>query len=1187
MMMMKYLVLHETFNSLDGHSAIDFSSDYFYNDGNAVYIIGFTTNPTPGEYYISKKVSSNCPPSFTSDALFTAAENQSTIGDATATDPDAGATQAYSITGTELVIDASTGAITFAANPDFETTSSYTATVTVTDGTNEVEQEITVNVTDVNESPSFTSDALFTAAENQSTIGDATATDPDAGATQAYSITGTELVIDASTGAITFAANPDFETTSSYTATVTVTDGTNEVEQEITVNVTDVNESPSFTSDALFTAAENQSTIGDATATDPDAGATQAYSITGTELVIDASTGAITFAANPDFETTSSYTATVTVTDGTNEVEQEITVNVTDVNESPSFTSDALFTAAENQSTIGDATATDPDAGATQAYSITGTELVIDASTGAITFAANPDFETTSSYTATVTVTDGTNEVEQEITVNVTDVNESPSFTSDALFTAAENQSTIGDATATDPDAGATQAYSITGTELVIDASTGAITFAANPDFETTSSYTATVTVTDGTNEVEQEITVNVTDVNESPSFTSDALFTAAENQSTIGDATATDPDAGATQAYSITGTELVIDASTGAITFAANPDFETTSSYTATVTVTDGTNEVEQEITVNVTDVNESPSFTSDALFTAAENQSTIGDATATDPDAGATQAYSITGTELVIDASTGAITFAANPDFETTSSYTATVTVTDGTNEVEQEITVNVTDVNESPSFTSDALFTAAENQSTIGDATATDPDAGATQAYSITGTELVIDASTGAITFAANPDFETTSSYTATVTVTDGTNEVEQEITVNVTDVNESPSFTSDALFTAAENQSTIGDATATDPDAGATQAYSITGTELVIDASTGAITFAANPDFETTSSYTATVTVTDGTNEVEQEITVNVTDVNESPSFTSDALFTAAENQSTIGDATATDPDAGATQAYSITGTELVIDASTGAITFAANPDFETTSSYTATVTVTDGTNEVEQEITVNVTDVNESPSFTSDALFTAAENQSTIGDATATDPDAGATQAYSITGTELVIDASTGAITFAANPDFETTSSYTATVTVTDGTNEVEQEITVNVTDVNESPSFTSDALFTAAENQSTIGDATATDPDAGATQAYSITGTELVIDASTGAITFAANPDFETTSSYTATVTVTDGTNEVEQEITVNVTDVNESPSFILSQGNQQSLLNSVLLTRMQVQLLLIITMEI
>ena len=146
------LDLNDAIDSQNSFDISDFSATYYYNDGSNTYSISFDS-PVPGNYIINTKNLINCAPSFTSDALFTAAENQSTIGTATATDPDAGATQAYSITGTELVIDASTGVITFAANPDFETKNSYTATVTVTDGTNTVTQDITVTVTDVDEIP--------------------------------------------------------------------------------------------------------------------------------------------------------------------------------------------------------------------------------------------------------------------------------------------------------------------------------------------------------------------------------------------------------------------------------------------------------------------------------------------------------------------------------------------------------------------------------------------------------------------------------------------------------------------------------------------------------------------------------------------------------------------------------------------------------------------------------------------------------------------------------------------------------------------------------------------------------------------------------------------------------------------------------------------------------------------------
>ena len=56
------------------------------------------------------------------------------------------------------------------------------------------------------------------------------------------------------------------------------------------------------------------------------------------------------------------------------------------------------------------------------------------------------------------------------------------------------------------------------------------------------------------------------------------------------------------------------------------------------------------------------------------------------------------------------------------------------------------------------------------------------------------------------------------------------------------------------------------------------------------------------------YTATVTASDGANSTTQDITVNVTNVNDnSPALLLEATFSAAENQTAIGTVTATDAD----------------------------------------------------------------------------------------------------------------------------------------------------------------------------------------------------------------------------------------------------------------------------------------
>ena len=203
---------------------------------------------------------------------------------------------------------------------------------------------------------------------------------------------------------------------------------------------------------------------------------------------------------------------------------------------------------------------------------------------------------------------------------------------------------------------------------------------------------------------------------------------------------------------------------------------------------------------------------------------------------------------------------------------------------------------------------------------------------------------------------------------------------------------------SYFSAAENQTAIDTVTATDAD-GDSVTFTVSGSELAIT-SAGVLTFETAPDYETKSTYTATVTATDGSNSTTQDITVNVTDVNDNaPVFTSSATFSAAENQTAIDTVTATDAD-GDSVTFTVSGSELAIT-SAGVLSFASAPDYETKASYTATVTASDGTNTTTQAITVNVTNINDnSPVFTSGATFSAAENQTSIGTVTATDADSG-------------------------------------------------------------------------------------------------------------------------------------------------------------------------------------------
>ena len=138
-----------------------------------------TMNGCNNGVFLLRWRSSNGPVLSAVGTSFSADENQTAIGTVASSDAD-GDDITYSISGSEIAIDSSSGVITFVSDPDYEAKTSYTATVTSSDGTNSTTQDITVSINNLNDnSPIFTSDATFSAAENQTAIGTAAVTDAD------------------------------------------------------------------------------------------------------------------------------------------------------------------------------------------------------------------------------------------------------------------------------------------------------------------------------------------------------------------------------------------------------------------------------------------------------------------------------------------------------------------------------------------------------------------------------------------------------------------------------------------------------------------------------------------------------------------------------------------------------------------------------------------------------------------------------------------------------------------------------------------------------------------------------------------------------------------------------------------------------------------------------------------------
>ncbi|CAN7756272.1 VCBS domain-containing protein [Bradyrhizobium sp. LjRoot220] len=290
----------------------------------------------------------------------------------------------------------------------------------------------------------------------------------------------------------------------------------------------------------------------------------------------------------------------------------------------------------------------------------------------------------------------------------------------------------------------------------------------------------------------------------------------------------------------------------------------------------------------------------------------------------------------------------------------------------------------VNHAPSDISLLGSSVAENSAVntvVGTLSASDPDAGDTFTFSIVNPNGMFAISGNNLVVAGPIDYEAGASQQVTVRVTDASGATKDEVfSIGVTDVNDAPTVNSGATGTVAENAATstvVYQATASDPDAGDTIVWSLSGgtdaAAFTIDTN-GQVTLNSSADYEAKSSYSINVVATDGGNLFSTKaVTISVTDVNEAPTniaLSGNSIAEGSANGAVVGTLSDTDPDAGDSATYMLTdnagGRFAVLN---GQIIVAGALDFETATSHQITVQVTDGGNNTfTKNFTIGVTDV---------------------------------------------------------------------------------------------------------------------------------------------------------------------------------------------------------------------------
>lgn len=487
--------------------------------------------------------------------------------------------------------------------------------------------------------------------------------------------------------------------------------------------------------------------------------------------------------------------------------------------------------------------------------------------------------------------------------------------------------------------------------------------------------------------------------------------------------------------------------------------------------------------------------------------------------------------------------------------------------------------------PNRTPSAIFLSntspLENQTFVGNLTATDPDIEDPLVYSIVaGFGDAADfriVGNNALHFVTAPNFEVKNQYSVKIRVTDSSDAFyETTFTINIVDANDAPSNITLSNNTINENSAintVVGTLSATDEDAGATHTFSIVGGDVSsFNISGNQLRASESFNYEAKASYSVVVRATDNVGATyDKTLNISVLNVNEAPTgitLSNNSVNEYSPGNTVVGVLTTTDVDGGDTFTYTLVGGD------TSSFNINGNQlrtsqvfDFETKNSYSVTVRSTDaGGLTTQNTFTINISNIAEAPIdifLSSSSINENAAANTVIGTLSSTDPT-GQAITYSLVGGDVASFNINGTqLRSSASFDFESKSSYSVTIRGSIGGESFDKTFSISVNNVPEPPSNILLSANTITENNavnavigtlSAVGDSCTYTIVGGDTSAFNISGNQL-----RASIAF----DRETKSSYSVTIRATTPFNQTfDKAFTITILDVDEfMPSWVVQWG--------------------------
>jgi len=273
------------------------------------------------------------------------------------------------------------------------------------------------------------------------------------------------------------------------------------------------------------------------------------------------------------------------------------------------------------------------------------------------------------------------------------------------------------------------------------------------------------------------------------------------------------------------------------------------------------------------------------------------------------------------------------------------------------------------------------------------------------------------------------------------------------------------------------------------------------------------------------YIVTITASDGTSSVDQQVTIIVQPSNFAPTIEIEDTVTVKEGELFALTANITDEDGDEVSvSYEGWQTELPYEVS-----------FDDAGIYSITIIASDGKKEARKDVTVIVENVNQPPTIKSIADATVMEHDTVNMAPQVDDPD----------GDDVVVSVS---LPFTDGKWVTTTGDagvYEITVEVSDGEYIVQEIFSLTVMEFNDPPQIFADDV-TVTEGETVRLDVSAEDPE----------GEEVTLTISGWMTSYEKATSYDDDGVYEVIITASDGLSESEKTITVTVEDANRSPVF-------------------------------